>query len=109
MAEPTKAIVLQTSDQQHIGFTLFHPDFESSNGDCVFVVVPKSSDVLESENVGVLLEIKEVGEHQWHRQGDEIVVSFQGKQILKYLSDGVLQHIKTGTNLGVWFPATSEN
>lgn len=108
MAEPAKAIVLQTADEQHIGFTLFHPDFGAESGDCVFVIAPKSTEVFESKNVEILLDIKESGEHQWVRKGADVIASFQGKEILKYSSNGALQHIPSGSDLGIWFPAPSK-
>lgn len=104
-SEPPKAIVLQTSDEQHIGFTLFHPDFGASEGDCVFVVVPKNADLFDSKEVSILLDIKEVGEHQWVRTGDEVVVSLNGLDTLKYHGNGILVHLPSNTELGVWLPA----
>ena len=107
-SEPPKAIVLQTSDKQHIGFTLFHPDFGASEGDCVFVIVPKNSDLFESKEVSILLDIKEAGEHQWARSDDEVVVSFNGIDTLKYRGNGTLVHLPSSTELGVWFPAPTK-
>ena len=107
-SEPPKAIVLQTSDEQHIGFTLFHPDFGANNGDCVFVIVPKNSDLFDSKEVSILLDIKEAGEHQWVRSGDGVVVSFNGVQTLKYRNNGTLVHLPSNTELGIWFPARAK-
>ncbi len=107
-SETAKAIVLQTSDQEHVGFTLFHPDFGASEGDCVFVVVPKDAGLYDSKEVSILLDIKEAGEHQWVRSGDEVVVSFNGTQTLKYRGNGTLVHMPSNTELGVWFPAPAK-
>ncbi|MDP5142195.1 hypothetical protein ORJ00_05550 [Rheinheimera baltica] len=107
-SEPAKAIVLQNSDEQHIGFTLFHPDFGAGKGDCVFVIVPKKADLFESKEVSILLDIKEAGEHQWVRSEGEVIVSFNGVQILQYRADGTLVHIPSAAELGVWFPAPAK-
>jgi hypothetical protein len=107
-AEPAKAIVLQSSDQEHFGFTLFHPDFGASEGDCVFVIVPKDADLYASKEVSILLDIKESGEHQWVRSGDDVVVSFNGSQTLKYLGNGTLVHLPSDTVLGGWFPTSAK-
>ncbi len=107
-SEPAKAIVLQTSDQEHIGFTLFHPDFGASEGDCVFVIAPKDADLYDSKEVSILLDIKESGEHQWARPGDDVVVSFNGTQTLIYRGNGTLVHLPSNMELGVWFPAPAK-
>jgi hypothetical protein len=107
-SEPAKAIVLQTSDEQHIGFTLFHPDFGASGGDCVFVIAPRNADLFDSKEVSILLEFKEAGEHQWLRSGDEVVVSSQGIHTLKYNSNGTLVHLPSNTELGIWFAAPTK-
>jgi hypothetical protein len=107
-SESPKAIVLQTSDKQHIGFTLFHPDFSASKGECVFVIVPKNADLLETQAVSILLDIKEAGEYQWVCSGDEVVISFSGIETLKYSGDGTLVHIPSSMELGVWFPAPAK-
>ena len=107
-SEPVKAIVLQNSNKEHIGFTLFHPDFGASEGDCVFVVVPKNADLYDSKEVSILLDIKDAGEHQWVRSGGEVVVSFNGVQILQYRGDGTFVHLPSATELGVWFTALTK-
>ncbi|WP_281213491.1 hypothetical protein [Shewanella insulae] len=104
-AEVTKAIVLQTTEEEHIGFTLFHPDFETNSGDCVFVVVPKKAELFDSEEVLILLNIKEAGEHQWVRTDEDVTVSFNGVEQLKYAKNGNLIHLPTNKVLGIWFPA----
>ena len=104
-SEPAKAIVLQTSDKQHVGFTLFHPDFGANEGDCVLVVVPKNAELFDTKEVSILLNIKEAGEHQWLRTGSDVVVSFNGIHTLKYNSNGTLIHLPSNTKLGIWFPA----
>ena len=102
------AIVLQTVDEQHIGFTLFHPHIGSRNGDCVFVVVPKNPDLYKSSEVTTLLDIKEAGEHQWRWQGKDIIVYIGTKEILQYGSDGSLYYIPSSKKLGIWFPVPSK-
>jgi hypothetical protein len=104
-SEAAKAIVLQNSDKEHIGFTLFHPDFETVSGDCVFVIVPQKSELYHSEEVSLLLDIKEAGEHQWTRLGEEVTVSFKDIPQLKYSKSGELIHLPTNKVLGIWFPA----
>lgn len=107
-SEPPKAIVLQTSDKQHIGFTLFHPDCGAIEGSCVFVIIPKNADLFDTKEVSILLDIKEAGEHQWVRKGDEFVVSFNGIDTLKYSGNSKLTHLPSNTELGVWFPAPAK-
>jgi len=50
---------LQNLDGEHLGFTLFHPDFLGISGGCVFVIVPKTVEICESEIAGYLLTMKE--------------------------------------------------
>ena len=104
-SEPANVAVLQTTNNEHIGFTLFHPNFEANSGDCVFVIVPKNAELFDSKEVSLLLDAKELGEHQWVRSGNEVIISFKGNEILKYFSNGTFIHIPSNTKLGVWFLA----
>ena len=67
-AEPVeKAIVLQNMQAKHMGFMLTHlkPSGadEVFSGDCVFILLPSSSDLMETE-LGILIsELKVAGEH----------------------------------------------
>ncbi len=103
--ETVNAIVFQSIEEDHIGFTLFHPDFAANEGDCVFVISPSNPDLLDSNQVITLLKIKELGEHQWVRKGNEVIITFGGMQILKMRENGTLVHLPSGAELGIWFPA----
>ncbi|PPC75236.1 hypothetical protein C4K68_21600 [Pokkaliibacter plantistimulans] len=102
-SEPAKAIALQTSDGQHIGFTLFHPDFGADKGDCVFIIVPKSIELFESKEVSTLLDIKESGEHPWVRSEDGVTIFVDSLPTLKYRNDGTVIYLPSNTELGIWF------
>lgn len=103
--EAAKAIVIQTSENEHIGFTLFHPNFGAPNGDCVFVIAPQDSSLFEAEEVKLLAQIKEAGEHQWTRSDEDVTVTFNGIPRLKYERSGNLVHLPSNEILGIWFPA----
>ena len=102
--EAVSAIVLQSNEKEHIGFTLFHPYFAASEGDCVFVIAPKDPDLYDSNEVVTLLKIKERGEHQWLRKGDEVIISFNGIEVLRMYENGTLAHMPSDVDLGIWFP-----
>lgn len=96
------AIVLQTAESKHIGFTLFNPHFNADRGDCVFVIVPLDDEILNTQEVDILTNINDSGEHQWERRDNDIIVSFEGRDRLKYSSCGKLELIPEQKNLGVW-------
>jgi hypothetical protein len=104
--EGVKVIALRTENQEHIGFTLFQPDLGAGEGDCVFVIVPKNPDLLNSDRVSILRRMKEEGEHQWVRAGNEVVVSRGGVRTLKFSEDGTATHIPSGREVARWAPAS---
>jgi hypothetical protein len=67
-AEPVQtAIVLQNKDGKHMGFMLTHLRPTAKEGDyhgeCVFTLLPTSSDLIETD-LGILIsELKVAGEH----------------------------------------------
>src|SRR6266478_2715508 len=67
-AEPVQnAIALQNKEGKHMGFMLTHLNPTATNGeytgDCVFMLVPSSGDLIETD-LGVLIsELKVAGEH----------------------------------------------
>jgi len=67
-AEPVqKAIALQNKEARHMGFMLTHLNPTGTNGEfageCVFTLLPTSSDLIETE-LGILIsELKVAGEH----------------------------------------------
>jgi hypothetical protein len=100
--EESGVIVIQTAQGDHVGFTLTNPDLGNPNGDCVFVIAPKKAELFETPEVDALLSFKENGEHQWRWMDDEIYVSFQGDDVLKYSTDKKLIHIPSGIQVGIW-------
>ena len=106
--EAAAALVIQNLDNEHIGFNLFSPNIESEKGECVFIISPNSADLIETKEVSTLMNIKENGEHQWFRLNNEIIVSFNGEKILSYNENGILHHIPSESDLGLWFPAKKE-
>ena len=96
------AIVLQNLDGEHLGFTLFHPNFLELSGDCVFVIVPKTVEIYESEVADYLLTMREKGEFQWSRNKGLVTVSRGGSSYLAYQSDGKLVNLQTGKAIGSW-------
>src|SRR5436309_321435 len=62
-----KAIVLQNKEAKHMGFMLTHLTPTGTNGllvgDCVFMLLPSNTDLIETE-LGILIsELKVAGEH----------------------------------------------
>ncbi|WP_146145577.1 hypothetical protein [Photobacterium jeanii] len=104
-SDSSNVIELQTIDKQHLGFALFHPEFEANSGDCVFVIVPQNTELYDLKETTILLDIKEEGEYQWSRTEDDIVVLSKGVQILEFDGNGTLVHLPSKTVLGTWFSA----
>ena len=100
--EESGVIVIQTAQEELVGFTLANPNLGNPNGDCIFMIVPEKAELFETPEVDALISFKENGEHQWRWESDEIVISFQGQDILKYSSDGKLIHIPSGIQVGIW-------
>ncbi|HAH46363.1 hypothetical protein [Gimesia sp.] len=105
-SEAVKMMVLQTVNQEHLGFTLFHPDLSQSTGDCVFMIVPQNPELLESAEVALFQSMKEAGEHQWAWSESDLLISRGDEIILKYRGDGFIDHVATGTRLGRWATKT---
>ena len=100
--EKPRAIVLQNIDGEHLGFTLFHPTFLEDSGDCVFVIIPKTVEIYESEIADYLLTMKEKGGFQWARKDGVVTVSRGGSSYLAYLEGGKLKNMKSGKVIGSW-------
>lgn len=62
-----RAIVMQTEDQEPVGFMLTHlePAIDDGEyeGECVFMLLPKRADLLDSEVAIIISELKVRGEH----------------------------------------------
>jgi len=105
----SEATVIQTIDDQHVGFTLFRTDTKSQSGYCVFLIVPNNSSLFELAEVQILFEIREYGEYFWEKLGEDIIVKQAEEEILKYCVDGKIYHIPSGIQLGKWIPVSSGN
>jgi len=109
MSNGAGAVVIWNKDKAHIGFTLFVPDFYSSSGKCVFMIMPRDTALFDSLEVITLQRIQDNREHNWSRSTNEVVVSFEGEGVLKYSEDGSLLHIPSNMVLGTWFVPEKNN
>ena len=57
-----KAIVLQTSDGEHVGFVLLAIPDGSSSGECVFMITPQNPALFDAPGIQPLFQRKALGE-----------------------------------------------
>ena len=86
--EFTKGFVLETSEGVHTGFILGSPSFKVDSGDCVFMLLPTSIDVIETSLGIVISELKVGREQSWRKDRNGIVVHRGGQALLTIESDG---------------------
>ena len=69
------------------------------------MVTAESKELPNSRELAELEHMQKAGEHKWARQNNEIVVSFNGINVLCYKDNGVVQHLPSRSKLGVWSTA----
>jgi len=86
--EYTKGFALTTNDGVHVGFSLGSPSYQASSGDCVFMLMPQTAEVIETPLGIAISELKVRGEQQWEKHDDSIVVLSDGRTFLTISSSG---------------------
>lgn len=106
ISDAVNMLVIQSIDQVHLGFTLFNPDLSHPTGDCVFMIIPHDPEVLESEEVALLLNIKDAGEYHWSKNDSELLITQKSEPILKFGEDGLIEYLPTNSPLARWVAHT---
>lgn len=101
--EFTNSFVLETKDGVLTGFMLGSPDFKTDAGDCVFILSPESSSVVETPLGVAISELKVTGEHSWRKDNHSIVVLYDRHIFLTIEQDGGVLDVG-GNNIGVAKP-----
>jgi hypothetical protein len=72
--ECTHGFSLQSTNGDHIGFALGAPSFKVESGECVFMLLPMTTEGIDTPLGRVISELKVAGEHQWQKQNGDIEV-----------------------------------
>lgn len=97
--EYTNGFALETKDGAHVGFALGSPSFKVNGGECVFMLLPTTVEVIETPLGIIISELKVAGEHPWKKKNGDIVVLAGDRALLTISRDGSVLD-KNGKQIG---------